>query len=433
MAAPITLYLVATRLAPAEQGLYFVFVNVQVIAQLFEVGVGSLIVQYASHELPHLLWQTRGAIEGEAGVRTRVEWLLRRAGRWYVNAGLLFCVLALPLGMVLFTARSEPDGPDFARPWVATVLCTALYLPLIPLLSMIEGAGRLIPVQRMRIGQAVASALIAWVLIPTAGGLVAVATLAALQLAIVILWLWRYYPELVASWWRAVTTAGEGAPQRIIDALPPTQTRTALGWIGGHIALQALTPLVLFYQGASAAGQVGLTLAITIVPFTFGMSWLQGRFPEYGALVSQRERTSLGRLAWRATLHGATVCVAASVAATTLVATLDRFSPALRARFLPTWAVAAMGFAMLATLLVQAMAGYLRAYRGEPLLPALLCGYGAMLMAGWFGAARLGASEATIAYAVACCLVALPLVTLAFRHELHSLEAHAAAEAQIGS
>ena len=34
-AAPVTLLLVLTRLVPAEQGLYFIFVNVLALSQLF--------------------------------------------------------------------------------------------------------------------------------------------------------------------------------------------------------------------------------------------------------------------------------------------------------------------------------------------------------------------------------------------------------------
>ena len=53
-AAPVTLLLVMTRLVPAEQGVYFIFVNAFALSQLFEIGVGSLVVQYASHEIPHV-------------------------------------------------------------------------------------------------------------------------------------------------------------------------------------------------------------------------------------------------------------------------------------------------------------------------------------------------------------------------------------------
>ena len=50
LAAPVTLYLVATRRSAVEQGFYFVLVNVQALASLVELGVGTIVVQFISHE-----------------------------------------------------------------------------------------------------------------------------------------------------------------------------------------------------------------------------------------------------------------------------------------------------------------------------------------------------------------------------------------------
>ncbi len=50
LAAPVTLWLVATRRPPAEQGVFFILWNLQALTQLMELGVGTLMVQVASHE-----------------------------------------------------------------------------------------------------------------------------------------------------------------------------------------------------------------------------------------------------------------------------------------------------------------------------------------------------------------------------------------------
>ena len=64
--APVSLYLAATRLRPGLQGYYFVGVNIVALAQLFELGLGTIIVQFASHEWPRLRWGARGECEGES-------------------------------------------------------------------------------------------------------------------------------------------------------------------------------------------------------------------------------------------------------------------------------------------------------------------------------------------------------------------------------
>jgi hypothetical protein len=275
----------------------------------------------------------------------------------------------------------------------------------------------------MRFVQAGAVAVCTWTLIPSVGGLAAVAALAIVQLMIAVWWLaWRY-PAFVALAWNAAFRVGRSPPTGTpIDRVYATQSRTAASWLAAHVTGQALTILVLYYRGADSAGQMGMTLAIMTVPLTLGMAWLQGRFPEYGALQSRDEWRSFSEIARRATLHAMVVCVSALGAAVLAIQALGTLAPELRARILPPAAIGALSVVMVVSLLLQAMAGYLRAYRAEPLLPALICGYASMLGFGWFAAARWGAVAAAIAYALASALIALPLATIVMRQRLSTLD-----------
>ena len=75
--APVTLYLAATRLPPAAQGYYFVAVNVVALAQLFELGLGTIVVQFASHEWPRLRWGPGGGLGGDPTAQDAVRALVR--------------------------------------------------------------------------------------------------------------------------------------------------------------------------------------------------------------------------------------------------------------------------------------------------------------------------------------------------------------------
>src|SRR5450759_3012414 len=92
--APVSIYLAATRLAPASQGYYFVAVNVIALAQLFEIGLGTIIVQFASHEWPRLRWGRNGGLEGELAARDAVNAVLLAAIRWYGVAALVLFAIA---------------------------------------------------------------------------------------------------------------------------------------------------------------------------------------------------------------------------------------------------------------------------------------------------------------------------------------------------
>jgi hypothetical protein len=301
---------------------------------------------------------------------------------------------------------------------------------MVPLLNTIEGTGRLVEVQRMRLTQAIVIALGSWILIPSAGALVAVAMNAILQVSVASWWLWTRYRALVAFAWNAVIvepTVEAAAATRDVHRVYLTQFRTAAVWLSAHVAAQGLTPLILYYHGASAAGQVGATLAITTVPYTIGMSWLQGRLPDFGALVSRGRHTELDSWARCATTQAALVCMAGVAAVICAVYALGRFMPSLGERILPLVPAAALGAAAVISLLLQAMAAYIRAYRTEPLVRVLVVGYGAMLAAAWVSAARFGTQETVIAYLLVAAGVALPATAFVLRHERKKIAIRGAA------
>jgi len=128
LAAPATLYLVATRWPADEQGFYFILVNVQALAPLIELGAGSIVVQFVSHESPALAWGARGALVGDAGAVSRVLSLVREGWRWYGGAALAL-LLALPVGLAAFGARARSDV-GFGAAWTTVIVATAVADPI---------------------------------------------------------------------------------------------------------------------------------------------------------------------------------------------------------------------------------------------------------------------------------------------------------------
>jgi hypothetical protein len=422
-AAPVTLLLVLTRLVPAEQGLYFIFVNVLALSQLFETGAGSLVVQYASHEFSYVRWGVRGSFDAPESTLLRLRWILGRLLRWYGFAATVLVVVGVPLGLGLFTSDVKRQVGSTTFVWLTTVFATAAYLPLVPILNTIEGGGRLIEVQRMRLAQALGLAVSSWILIPTVGGLFAVATNAVLQFVLAISWLLRRYPQTLAFAWRAASSPPvyTVSSSSELHRLYQTQLRTAAIWISAHVAAQGLSPLILFYHGSANAGRVGATLAITTVPYTIAMSWLQGRLPDFGALAARGSHTELDATAKKATAQAVVVCLAGIIAVLCAIAAVDLLMPALRDRILGLLPATALAAAALISLLLQAMAAYIRAYRTEPLVRVLVVGYAAMLGAAWIAASRFGPSATVFAYFLGSVVVALPATALTLRHERKKL------------
>ena len=434
LSAPVTLYLVAVHAAPAEQGFYFIFLNVQAIAALLEIGVGTMVVQFASHESPNLSWGASGQLRGAPDAIARIGHVVNGAWRWYAAVAVALFALLAPLGLWLFRGAGSASGIRYGGPWLVVVTTLALYLPVAPLLCVIEGCGGLLRVQRMRLAQAVVTVVALWLLIPTVGPLWAVAWFGVLWLLVAVGWLVATHAALVRqslAWLRdgrrtpalpaggvSLTPTPAGAPEAIAGGTPigsqaSAQWRAAASWIAPFVAGQLLGPLVFWRHGPVSAGQVGMSLAVATAPLTLGTAWLQARLPSYASLLARGQRDELRRLARTASGQALLVCATAGAGVVLVMVMLGTYAPALAARALPPIVIAALALNSIAMTANQAMAGYLRAGRAEPLAAAMLAGSAVALLAAAFTAGR-GGGPAALAYALAGVLVTTPLCAARF-------------------
>ena len=407
-AAPVTLWIIATRRPLAEQGLYFVFWNVQALTQLMELGVGNLIVNFASHESPRLSISAGGRVTGDPSSRARLFAMLREGHRWYGRFALGFVALVGVGGGILFRPAAADASSAFLVPWAATVVFVAAYLTLIPRLCTIEGSDGLLPVQRMRLAQIAAATATQWIVLWVSGALWAVAAFAEVWLAVAWIWLRERYPELVPA---ALMETDRVPLTESGTTLASVQRRSAATWLAIWAAPQILTPIVLVTHGAAAAGRIGMTLAIAMAPSVLAGAWLQARYPRYAALVSRGESVALASLARRASLQATLVGLAGITAVAAALWWLARVAPALADRALTPIAVVLLGITSLFWLLAQSLSSYLRAWRQEPLMEtiigsAVLVTLGSLLAAVWLPLPTTVAVHAAIVPLVLVTLIA---------------------------
>jgi hypothetical protein len=405
--APVTLFLVTALRSAEEQGFYFVFANVQAIAVLFEYVIGAMLVQFASHA---------SAANGRHDVFTeeRVRGTLTAARRWFNVSAFLVVAVILPGGFALFRGEADRGGVPFSAAWITLTLTLGAYLTIVPSICVLEGSGQLRRVQRMRLTQASVTTLFLWILIPVVGSLSAVAIASVVNLVVAGGWLALWFP-----WYLSPFPSGQ--PSRAADAqMSSAQSRAAMSGAVGFLGPQLISPIVFHYQGAVAAGQMGLSLAAANAPLMLAVSWLQARYPEYGSLVARNELGGLDKTARRTTVQSVLAWCVSTAALFALVVSLQRFFPGIGSRFLPPASVAALAAASLAYLLFQAMAGRLRAHREESLLWPMMFGTLASILATIAGA-RWSAATAAFSHSLAVLLVLLPLSIATFLRRRRAL------------
>jgi hypothetical protein len=406
--APISIYFAATRLPPQAQGLYFVAINVIALAQLFEIGLGTIVVQFASHEWPRLRWTDDGGLDGDPYARHAVSVLVRAALSWYGAAAVALLVVAGGGGVLLYGKAYAGTPGGFVLPWFGFVALTGLYFLLVPLVAVAEGCGDLISVQRMRSWQAVGLLVALWSGILTARPLAAAWLGAGAQLAVAAIWLFTRHAGLV----RGMRGQTGGDPERArlhTQRFREEQRRGALLWLSLWLAPQLLTPIVLRLQGGDEAGRLGVTLAIALAPLSLAMAWLHGRYPRFGALVSEGRTAEFDALAGRATAEAIAVFLTGAAVLVGVVVMLPSVLPSVAARVLPVPALLGLFGGALASLLLQAMAGWLRAFRDERIAGPIVGGSAATIVLCAVAATVGSVRTVTFAFALAGLGIAVPL------------------------
>ena len=409
--APVSIYLAATRLAPRAQGYYFVAVNVIALAQLFELGLGTIVVQFVSHEWPRLRWSAGGGLEGEPVALATVHLILRSARQWYATAALILSVVAGAGGVLLYGSMYSGSLGTFATAWCGFVALTALYLLIIPLIAVVEGCGGLVSVQHMRSGQALALLAALWAGILSGSPLTAACLGAAAQLAVAVTWLLTRHRVLLGTA-RAIPRHPTDSERGTGARVRTEQRQSARLWLALWLAPQLLTPIVLRFRGGDDAGRLGVSMAIALAPLSLALAWLHGRYPSFGALVSQGMVAEFDTLARRAAAEAVAVFLASAGAVVGGVLLLPLVLPAVAARVLPVWSVVALLGGALASLLLQAMAGWLRAFRDETLAGPIVGGAAATVIVSGMAAVVGGVQLTTTAFAAASLGIAVPLAAV---------------------
>jgi len=367
MAGVVTVLLIAKFLTPSEQGYYYTFFSLVALQIVFELGFSFVVLQLAAHERAQLTFLPDGRVEGDAVAHSRLASVLQKAVRWYSVAGMLMAVALLPAGF-LFFGEHQPMGAAVAwrAPWCLLVLAATLAFQIDPVFSFLEGCGFVAQVAYRRFVQAILGSFLAWSAMVTHHGLYSPAMVILGQVTVGLAYLLSsklrplmknllYYPVGKHSVrWRS--------------EIWPFQWRIAVTWICGYFIFQLFSPVLFAYQGAVAAGRMGMSLNIATAIGGITLAWMATKASPFGAMVSRRQFAELDRLFFR-TLWQSTLLLTAGEVAFLIVLLIARHSfPKFAMRVLPPWVFALLLLYTIMNHIVYSEALYLRAHKCEPLM-----------------------------------------------------------------
>lgn len=383
--APFSLYLLITRQSVSLRGFYLIAINVVMLAQLFETGMGTLIVQFAARARP----VDRGLVRGAAEA-------------WFTRMALGGLALGATLGTVILAQGAGTMNIPFLLPWVIVLSCTAAYVRLVPPVCLLEGSGHVDAVQRMRAVQATLVALATLGGLWHGRGIGAAAAAAVAQLVPALAFVWTARRHLPAP----DAPVGRLAAQYRVE-----QWRSATVWLAIWVAPQLLTPAAMALRGPAVAGDLGVHVALAFAPAILSVAWLHARYPRLGALVAAGAVRTFDDTARDALRQAMTVFGVGSAALIGLAIAVPWVLPSLGSHVLSVRLLTFLLAGNLMIVLFQAMLAWIRAFGDERLATPVAIACVAMAMGGVGGTALAGATGAAAGYAFVGAIVSAILVT----------------------
>ncbi|QLX24931.1 hypothetical protein HV271_08915 [Citrobacter freundii] len=360
----LLILLISHYLSKDTQGYYYTFNSVVALQIIFELGLSTVIIQFASHEMSALKYDFSGKnIIGESLNKQRYLSLFQLAIKWYAAIALLIILVVGPAGYVFFTQENDL-GVQWQGAWLLLTIATAFNIFLVSVLSIAEGTGLVADVNKMRMYQALLAGILAVSLLVCGLGLYATSAIAVSGIIIFSIFSYKYFKNIFYQSFKCKNDRADGGISWVHEIFP-MQWRIALSWMSGYFIYFVMTPIAFKYFGAAYAGQLGMSLTLCNMVMATGLAWISTKYPRWGVMVSNKQQAELSQSFKNAVLQSTFFVLAGLVGVYISLWILKLSGSNLGDRFLELQDFFFLSVAIIGNHLVACGATYIRAYKTE--------------------------------------------------------------------
>jgi O-antigen/teichoic acid export membrane protein len=410
-AGPVTALLIATHFTPETQGYYYTFGTILALQVFVELGLGTVLVQFASHEWSRLRLDPSGHIVGDEEALSRLISIARVGTKWYQVGGIIVTV-GLSLGGYLFFSGSSSYGVSWLWPWLCLCVLAGINICLVPVWSLLEGCNQVSQLFAFRFIQGACSSVSVWVAILLGADLwAAPVTLMVGLICAAIFFVSRYRRFIAALIWSRPL----GQCINWYQEMLPMQWRVALSWVSGYLFFSIFTPVLFKYHGPVVAGQMGMTWSL-LGAMQIASAWIAPRAPKFGILIAQKKYEELEHLFWRITKIVIAISIFVAICVWLFIYVLYESGCQLATRLLPPFPTALFIMAQMLTTISLPFSTYMRAQKTEPIvhlsvIAAVLNGISAITLGKYYSANGMAFGYLAIN------IMVIPLVVLVWRRQ----------------
>lgn len=356
--------LIAVHFTEKEQGVYFTFISITSIQLFFELGLGSIIIQFVAHEMPKCKITSLNIIEGDDDNISRMASLLIFCLRWYLTSSILLAIILIVFGSLYFTNSIDSTINIIWKPqWIGLALVVSTNLFFSFIIPFFQGMGKIEEMAEILLKSQIVSLIS--VLISINIGLKleipAISLLTSLITLIILVGRKGYY-----SIFKQLIDIPIKQKISYRKEIFPLQAKTSISWASGYLLNYSFTPIIFSTMGAIPAGKFGLTLSVIKAISAFTLSWVNTKIPIWSGLINKKRFDELNSR-FRSTIKSSTiVSILITLAFILFISTLERIFPSFTDRFLPLRLIIIWSICIPLTNILDGMATKIRCYKQEP-------------------------------------------------------------------
>ena len=409
----LTSIFIAKKFTPEMQGVYYTFISIILIQQIFELGFITSISQFCSHEMAKLEWSDAGILIGQSDAKRRVQSVVGLLLLWFSMAAAAIIIVLLVGGLLFFKTTPNTGVPfiDIAMPWSLLVICSVGNLLVTAILAVIEGCGRVSDVLYIRFLQSIISYGFGWLILYTGGGLYIVVGISCGSFLIGI--------SIIIKSHRAFFIDLFHTPKNLPGVnwaieVWPFQWRMAVSWACGVVLFYIVNPWLYRSQGPIVAGQMGMSVQLLNGLNSLAIAWITSKMPLYGKLIGQGNKIDLDRLFFRSLIQSSGFIIVMILGLLGVLSFVKNIDESFYNRFLDVKLLALLGVGAMVSHITHSQALYLRAHRQEPFMVVSLISAIAFLVTAYILVPLYGASGMVYSSVGTSVFVSLVAGTLVF-------------------
>ncbi len=347
-----------------EQGYFYTFGSIIALQVFFELGLTSIITQFTAHEFANLKFINKYTLDGDLKNLSRVSSLLHLSVKWFSVLSILLFVFLTIIGFIFFQNYGN-NSVDWFYPWLILVLTSSLNLLVIPILSFLEGLGKVKEVAMIRLVQYSIQAI--FVLLLLSNGFHLYSSAIANFFAFIVIPFFLYFSyrkKLIINIWKNNITERVNYIKEIL----PFQWKISISWISGYFIYQLINPIVFATEGAIIAGQIGLSLAVLNGIQSISLSWLNTKIPFFSTAIAQRKFDTLDLVFKKTMIQSTAVSFVGILFFLFVLNAINLYIENFSQRFLEPKLLYVLAFSVITNQFVSGLAIYLRCHKREPFL-----------------------------------------------------------------